>query len=531
MSDMKKYTIITFIFGNYDIIREPEKIDTDADYIMVTDKPIQSKFWRVCVDKTLVNKNPIYASYYVRWHPYRYASTDTVFVVDASIQINSSLADIYKAFHDSPAVYAPICTNYPTDEEKLDQWENDRKDITKQDADKLRGLIKKFNREEQKGSIGQAFIGYKKCDIVCRFQRHVWKYLIALGQYGVPNRLDEIVVHKLLERYLDKMAIFPTSVQIIQSSYMTYCSHKSSIPNKIRANYDQFYYICGKPVSPYRFDLNNNFPMSYRYKTEAILLTKYLNHDDLIEWLDHHLTVVKFDHIHVFDNESDYDVKSVCDLYGSRVSYQKIYGHPRQYKLYDAYINTMSAAEWVMPIDDDEYLDIGDFGSIYEAIEYYRNKLPHLMILGVRWKHMFPKKFHTERTSKVLDYCTEPNPELAKSFILLGDTTIKCLVRRYGNVHYEETWENPAGGHVPKHTCFFGAAMCDGRGVTGCGIPDCPDVLDDERIRLLHCRYKGYSDWMNKYGNADNEKNCRTVCDSSVRDKRFVFNKLLETLE
>lgn len=438
---MKKYTILSFNFGDYDIIREPLEIDPDADYVMVTDKHVQSQKWKVCVDKTLVNKNPIYSAYYVRWHPFRYVSTDIVFVIDASIQLNTTISDIYTAFRCSNAVYAPMCSNYPTDEEKLNQWEHDRKAITLQDADKIRKFIIKFNRVGQKGSIGQAFIGYKKCEAVHQFQRHVWKYLVVLGQYGVPNRQDEIVAHKVLERYMPKMTIYPLSIQIIQSSYMTYCSHKTTIPIKRRANYDQYYYICGQPVTPYRFDREIIFSDTFGYKTEAILLTKFLNFEDLIEWLDYHLNVVKFDHIHVFDNESDYDAKAVCDQYGSKVSYQKIYGHPRQYQLYDAYINNMSAAEWVMPIDDDEYLDIGDFGSVYDAIEYYKNKLPHLMILGVRWKHMFPKKFHSERTGKVLDYCTESNPELAKSFMWLGDTAIKCIVRRYGKVHYEETWE------------------------------------------------------------------------------------------
>ena len=73
--------------------------------------------------------------------------------------------------------------------------------------------------------------------------------------------------------------------------------------------------------------------------------------------------------------------------------------------------------------------------------------------------------------------------------------------------------------------------MCDGRAVMGCGIPDCPDHLEDEKIRLIHCRYKGYSDWMKKYGNNENEKNCRTVCDSYQRNKVFKFNELLPTLD
>ena len=511
------------------MLREPKIIDPHAEYIFVTDRPTKSKNWKIVVDDKLVNKHPIYSSYYVRYHPFEYASSDIAIVIDASIQINESLNPFIQEF--LPHEYSLMLTNFRTDEDKLRQWMVQDKRISHDDYESIIKFLKTIHQENWKGSIGRAFIAQKNTQLVNRFNKHVWRYLLALGQYGIPNRQDEIIAHKLLLQYMGKIDLYLTSTQFIQSSYMTYCCHKSSKPIGTLPNYDQYYYLCNKPASPFRFDKSINFPTSYQFKTEAILLTKYLNRADLIEWLDHHLMKVKFDHIHVFDNESSYDVKAVCDMYGDRVSYQKVYGQARQYRLYDAYINNISAAEWVMPIDDDEYLDIGDFDSVYDAIKYYDSKFPHMMSLGVRWKHLFPEKFHSERTGRVLDYCKVENSQLAKTFMHLGDSTVKCLVKRYGNIHYEETWENPAGGHVPKHTCFCGAVMCDGRAVLGCGIPDCPETLDDERIRLLHCRYKGYSDWVEKYGNNDKTKNCHTVCDSYQRAKRFKFNELLDTLE
>jgi hypothetical protein len=127
----------------------------------------------------------------------------------------------------------------------------------------------------------------------------------------------------------------------------------------------------------------------------------------------------------------------------------------------------------------------------------------------------------------VLDYCTKENPELAKKFMWLGDGTVKTIVRRYGKIHYEETWENPAGGHVPRNSVFLGAVMCDGRNVQGCGIPDCPERLDDERIRLLHCRYKGPADWKRKYGGKD----AVTVSDAVPRKKMPNIYDLLDRLD
>lgn len=179
-----------------------------------------------------------------------------------------------------------------------------------------------------------------------------------------------------------------------------------------------------------------------------------------------------------------------------------------------------------MPIYDDEYLTFSDeFESIYDAISYYEHKFPHMNMLAVRWKHLFPKKFHTERTGKVLDYCTEENPELAKTFIHLGDGTVKTIVKRYGKIYYEETFENPAGGHVPKNSTFYGALLSNGQTVNGCGILDAPKELEDEKIRLIHCRYKGYTEYKEK------NKNVITISDKNHHKKNWEFNELLETLD
>ena len=523
----QSYTVLCFNFGGYDKVRQPKKIDPKARYVFVTDRPIQAGHWNVCVDNLLANTSPIYASYYVRWHPFRYASTDIVIVIDASVQLNDSLRDIYDTFVEENADFMPMCSRFNTDSDKLDFWHTKTRRLDDFDATRLQQFIDRRCPPDMRGSLGMSIAVYRNTRTVRMYQRHVWRYLQILGYKGVPNRLDEIVAHRVLAQYYDRMKLVPVSVQTIQSTYMTYCNHGNDSPIPTYKDTDDIYYLCGHPVSPVRFSKKVNYPRYYRYRTEALLLTRYLTADDLADWLDHHLYTVKFDHVHVMDNLSNYDAQEVCNRYGDLVSYQKVYGHPRQYKLYDAYIGAMSAAEWVMPIDDDEYLWLDGFDSVMDAISYYKEKFGHLMMLGVRWKHLFPKHFNEERTGSVLSYCTEENPDLARKFMHLGDTTVKCIVRRYGSIHYEETWENPDGGHVPKHGCADGATLCDGSKVRGCGIIGCPGNLDDERIRLIHCRYTGPKDWERRYG-GDGET---TVSDSSPRKKQFPFMELLGKLD
>ena len=135
------------------------------------------------------------------------------------------------------------------------------------------------------------------------------------------------------------------------------------------------------------------------------------------------------------------------------------------------------------------------------------------------------KRFHTERTEKVLDYCVVENPKLAETFMHLGDRTVKTIVKNYGLIHYEETKENPSGGHVPKNSTFLGSLLYNGENVQGCGTNKIPTDTTDEKIRLIHCRYKGYTEYLNKM------KVCKTISDETHKDKHWNFDLILDYLQ
>lgn len=43
-----KYSIITMVFNNYDLLREPEEVDENAEYICITDNPdLKSDVWKI----------------------------------------------------------------------------------------------------------------------------------------------------------------------------------------------------------------------------------------------------------------------------------------------------------------------------------------------------------------------------------------------------------------------------------------------------------------------------------------------------
>lgn len=224
------------------------------------------------------------------------------------------------------------------------------------------------------------------------------------------------------------------------------------------------------------------------YNIVAMLLTKFfLKESDFDEWVNHHL-LLGFTHIHVFDNGCECDLESACKKYGCKVSYEKVEGNPCQYELYEKYIKEIDA-DYAIPIDDDEYLWIApEFESISEVLEHFG--MPDCF--GIRWKYLFPKQFNEARNVPVLQYCTEQNPQAARFFCTGGDRGIKCIVRVGDFVRYKDACESITQNHIPVTKRNEGALLCDGSRTLVHKVTDC----GDEPIRLLHCPFKGYEEFI-----------------------------------
>lgn len=85
-----KYTVITGIFGNYEIIRDPETIFHDTTYICITDNPnLKSNIWNIIVDTTFIKPHwsPRKKTYFVRYHPFNYTDSEYCYWVDGSLKI------------------------------------------------------------------------------------------------------------------------------------------------------------------------------------------------------------------------------------------------------------------------------------------------------------------------------------------------------------------------------------------------------------------------------------------------------------
>lgn len=223
----------------------------------------------------------------------------------------------------------------------------------------------------------------------------------------------------------------------------------------------------------------------------AILLTRYfLCEADFDEWVAHHLSL-GFTNIHVFDNGVQFNLEEACHKYNrEQVSYERIEGAVCQYDLYEKYIKVCSA-EYAMPIDDDEYLWLApEFETIGDLLERFGN--PNCF--GFRWKYMFPKRFNVVRNVPVLKYCIEQN--MAASRFFFGDNVIKCIVKCSEFVRYMDSNESIQRNHIPVTKSENGALLFNGTRTKSQRVK----ITDDEPVRLLHCPYKGYDEFLNTRG-------------------------------
>lgn len=521
-------SILTFNFNGYDTFHS-HFYSSDFEYILVTDdisRPMES--WNIKYPEVLHNLPPWEKSLYVRYHPFEFVNekTDILIVIDGSMTICEGIIELADWFSNSIYDLAIPLSHQPNCRDRLSRWVSQNR-ISEQEYSSIEQYLKESNTFNYKGCLSGSVKLLKNTSRIKEWLENTYSILYQLGINGQPIRLDEVIATSTLNKFND-IKFAPLATRIMLGDALCYTDHRTGCPKKLKWSYPSYYRNnIVKPIY-----VGKEYTRKYKYKSEAMCLTRYFDEQGLREWISHHLTI-GFDHIHIFDNESDYPCKAICDEYGDNVSYELITGSAQHYKIFDEYVNSdRCKSEWVIPIDDDEYFDLNTdvCNSVNECIDWYINKFPYSHMFAIRWRHLFPKVFHKDYDGPVLSYCTEENPKLASSFQRMGDRGIKTFVHRYGKIHYETTEENPSGGHVPKHSAATYALLYNGEKITRCSCMKLPDSIG-EPARLIHCRYKGYSWYVNK--NNDIVETNRELDNNSGKPYThyYKFNELLEELE
>lgn len=97
---MKRYTVITALFGNYECLRDNQYQRNDVDYLCITDNPnLKSNTWKILLNPKQLNPewSTRKKTYYVRYHLFEFCNTPNAIWIDGSIELNdiSSILDYF----------------------------------------------------------------------------------------------------------------------------------------------------------------------------------------------------------------------------------------------------------------------------------------------------------------------------------------------------------------------------------------------------------------------------------------------------
>lgn len=251
---MKRYSVLTFNFGNYEVFREPEEVDEECEYVYVTDNPnLKSDKWKIIVEERFKEHSPYFKSFYVRYHPFEYVSTNTCIVIDSSMKIKKKLNKIVDDFNDSEhdigLLLMPFHDNKPFEE--IGIWNKQLRRLSDKQAKLLWMLYRYHKMENYRGGIDAGFKIVKNNALTKELHDTMWSYILFLKGDKDICRLDQVVLSLLMYLKFRNLSVMLFSRKWIQSPFIGYCAHGTNTENVYRnINWNNQYFM-NKPAKFY----------------------------------------------------------------------------------------------------------------------------------------------------------------------------------------------------------------------------------------------------------------------------------------
>ncbi len=253
-----KYSILMYNFNDYEIMREPEEIDPECDYIYVTDnESIKSDKWRIVVDNDLKDKDSFEKVMMTRYSPFKYANTETCIVLDGSFQIHKSLRKIYDDFEKSGAdvgLHIHYCRTKINDE--YNAWVSERNYPAELANKWFSYMINSGYNPEYQGLYEASFRIVKNNSVINKLDSDVLNDLKTFN----PNqfeRLDQTVYSyhiNMLKQNGNVIKAFPISPKLFYIGLLSHCAHKSNMKLPFLCRYTDKGYIFNEKTDLYTGD-------------------------------------------------------------------------------------------------------------------------------------------------------------------------------------------------------------------------------------------------------------------------------------
>lgn len=237
-----KYSVITAIFDNYEMVREVQHPRNDVEYVLVTDdSSLTSSTWKIKLIDTFFDNMSGYAkAAYVKYHPFEFIESDVFLWVDGSVQIKKDFTD---------AIMMPfINSNYEILEltntlNNVGRWEAGRwlkykyHGFTEHQFNTIDGLFKDEPWVDE-FEVQTTIYGGKNTKLLNKVNCRTWDIMRRDPGEGKDIAILYMPQRSMvLSKYIwntHKLCIFEPT--ILFSEYFEYCYHKSQI-----SQHDEWY--------------------------------------------------------------------------------------------------------------------------------------------------------------------------------------------------------------------------------------------------------------------------------------------------
>lgn len=249
-----KYSILMYNFNDYEIMREPEAIDPECEYIYITDNPKmqeQTKVWKVIVDKDLEGLSIFDKCYSVRFNLFKYATAPVCIYMDGSFQIHKSLRKIYEDFMKSGSdLGLHIHYNRVDLLSEYNTWVLERNYPFSQYLKCLNFIHESGYDFTYRGLYECSFRICKNTELNKEIDTRVFQTLKNLGTDCI-ERLDQPIYCFILNKYYSSTKIFPVSQCWFFTGYLNHCAHRSNTAYPNMSRFTTKGYVFNKVVDLY----------------------------------------------------------------------------------------------------------------------------------------------------------------------------------------------------------------------------------------------------------------------------------------
>lgn len=230
-----KYSVLTYIVGNYEIVHEVKEKDPEAEYVLVTDNPnLTSETWEVKLVDNPHPEDPFDLCYKIRFNPFDYVTNDIVVRIDGSMEVGSSLQKIVAKFakenYDRALLFHPTRS---TIYDEMVAWVQYRQYNVEQANRVLSflGMYEGYNVKEYKGLIQMNFEIERKNKINMTLNHMVQSFIKYLAEPSKQvERVDQTIFSFVAQKYFPNLNIMFFDERICHSQFFTWYAHGSNNP-------------------------------------------------------------------------------------------------------------------------------------------------------------------------------------------------------------------------------------------------------------------------------------------------------------